>query len=434
MPAQVEQCVRALTKKWKSDPDSKPDSDKPNDELAWSICQAGQKKLSEEFSEDEAIMLAGKGPTVAGVGLTNRPYIKGLPPAQVVVDGNKELIKVPFLKFGNYRHPRGPRGKLVFTPEFLARLQDNFRENTYGQKILLDRAHKPDDGNQGELVKIESEGDYGVGYFDPTEAGLDTVKKKELLYGSMDFYMNYEGNEISMSMSEDGFGEVVLEDTVELLDPNHDEESADNVDKKGAEALSDDSGEALNGAGKSSDETKQEDKMSDELNEQALETDAGQVMLSQEEYDRFKSDQDTLSALMESNRATLSELNRQKHVLYTRDVDTFLDKASIPFEGRGYDKPVLDVIRSLLLGGETGEDDSIKLSEGDDESVAAVHDYYRAGVRYLLSVIPRSVKAGTDIEQRDVRPEDDTVALSEQLKADRRMAAELLGVTLDEED
>lgn len=245
MPKALDDCVKSVKQGWRDKPDSQPDNvkgkgDKEMESAAFAVCNARLKQNWLEDRDAIELQLSGHGPVLAGVGLTNRPFLKGLPVASIVEEGEEQRIRVPFYRFGRFNHPKAPEGKLIFDPQFLTALKGNFTGNTYGQKVLLDKAHKPDNGSMGELERIEVEGDIGVGYFKPTPAGLDAVRQKEYLYGSMDFFMNWNSNEISMSCADEGFGEILLTDQVniELFNPFHSKKDGKFTSGKGGSSKS----------------------------------------------------------------------------------------------------------------------------------------------------------------------------------------------------
>lgn len=259
MPAELERCVQGVMKNWRENPDKKPKTtedgkpikgDKDLRSVAFAICNS---RIKSNFEDDEQaihVLLSGHGPVLAGVALTNRPFLKGLPPVSIVKTEAGEKLRVPFYRYGRFRHPKAPEGKLIFNDAFIDTLMENFRGNVYGQAVLLDKAHKPDEGNLGELERIEIEGDIGVGYFKPTQAGLDAITKRQYLYASMDFYANYEGNQIGMSCSDGGFGELALadeamadyEESIELFNPYHSKKDGRFTSGKGGSTVSEGEG------------------------------------------------------------------------------------------------------------------------------------------------------------------------------------------------
>lgn len=247
VPEKLDRCIEGLLAKWRDNPDEAPKKYKSGEEwkeiqgdedrrsAATAICRASTG-LAESWTDTLAqiehdlvsVILAedGDGPVLRGVAFVNRPYIKFMDPLEVVYRNGKEMIKAQLVRFGIYRHPNGPDGKLPFTREFWNRVKDNFLNNVYGQKIFADKRHDPNAGSFGELKELEETVSGVNGYFDPTPAGLQAVKSRDVNYASIDLVFGYKDTLVEAVASEDARLEEVdiAEEAfgVMLFNPFHD--------------------------------------------------------------------------------------------------------------------------------------------------------------------------------------------------------------------
>lgn len=204
------------------------------------------------------------------------------------------------------------------------------------------------------------------------------------------------------------------------------------IDKKGATKLSGALKKISGGSAKKEEATK----MSEELKNVegagvTLSIGEDAVVLTQEEYEQLMQASTKLDEFEMNQTTMLAEIRKQKAELYRRDVDTFIQEASLPVDGKGFSKPVLEVVKSLLLNAPTGEAESIQLADDDKSNIGAVVNYFHTGVRYLLSIVPRDVPVETGIQGRDERPLNATRLGEDADKETEELAAFALGVNLE---
>jgi len=202
MPEDVEKCVKSLLDKWKDDPSSRPKplkEDQSPEEQAWAICTASHNKK-----------LKLEGPTLLGCAVTNRPFIKGLPPIRMIKVGNEDRLLVPMLKRGKYRHPEGI---LVFNDDVFDNFIRNFKQNVVGNDISIDARHRPELGALGWLEDIYKEGDFLYGIARPTKSGKEVVEGELYKYASVEFHPDWRSPEVKLSMD----NIIDLESTLEGL-------------------------------------------------------------------------------------------------------------------------------------------------------------------------------------------------------------------------
>jgi hypothetical protein len=397
MPAKLDRCIEGLLNKWADNPDDAPKKYKSGEEwkevknkddlrsAAWGICRASTD-LCESYGDtmrqiERDLVTAileeeGEGPLLRGVGAVNRPYIKFMRPLEIVVRDGKEYIRAQLVKYGIYRHPRGPKGKLPFTSEFWQKVQENFSRNIYGQKVFLDKAHEPNKGSLGELEELIDTGDGVDGLFNPTRRGLEAVKERDVNYASIDLEFNYQGNLISVAASEE-LEEVDLSETV--------------FDALAiARALEESQEEVMSGT--QAEETPTTVQADEKLQAMLAEVEAAQAKL-QEQQNLIAQERE---AFRQERAQTREELRREK-------VRVFLTSLEQPVDGKCYVKPVIELASAILLN-ETVQsgDDAVQLAESP--SADDLHAYYRGAVEILLSAIPRTVPVKSNVQPRDDRP------------------------------
>ena len=104
---------------------------------------------------------------------------------------------VTVTRTGTFHDPR--YGSFEITHEHLLSMVANFEANTYGQDIVLDLAHRPQEGAAGFIRQLSIEGN-GNSYklralvaFTPH--GIDAVKNKGFIYLSAEYSENFIDNE-----------------------------------------------------------------------------------------------------------------------------------------------------------------------------------------------------------------------------------------------
>lgn len=105
----------------------------------------------------------------------------------------RESSWVTVTRTGQFRDPR--YGAFEITRELLEQMVRNFDAGTYGQKVFIDVAHKPQDGAAGEVLKLAVEGDRLRALVKWTEFGREAVQKRGFAYLSAEYHENWKDNE-----------------------------------------------------------------------------------------------------------------------------------------------------------------------------------------------------------------------------------------------
>jgi len=111
----------------------------------------------------------------------------------VSVDAGQKTSMVTIIRMGDFYHPQ--YGDFAVTRELLEGIVRNFNTKTYGQKIFLDRAHKPEEGAAAEIRKLFIDGNKLRAQVDWTPFGIELVEQKGYRYLSADYIENYTDNE-----------------------------------------------------------------------------------------------------------------------------------------------------------------------------------------------------------------------------------------------
>lgn len=119
-------------------------------------------------------------------------FLTGLPHVRLEDDGKRSQT-VTVLRTGKWNHPL--YGKLTIDKKMLQSMVSNFDGNTYGQDIILDVAHRPDEGAAGQFTRVFVEGNRLRGEVEFTDYGIDAVKRRGFRYLSADFHDNWEDPE-----------------------------------------------------------------------------------------------------------------------------------------------------------------------------------------------------------------------------------------------
>lgn len=123
-----------------------------------------------------------------------RRFVCGLPKALAEgMNGAGKQSWVTLTRTGNFRDPR--YGEFEITRALLDEMVRNFEANTYGQKIFLDVAHKPDNGAAAEVLKLAIEGDRLRALVAWTPKGIKAVKEDGYAYLSAEYHENWRDNE-----------------------------------------------------------------------------------------------------------------------------------------------------------------------------------------------------------------------------------------------
>ena len=105
----------------------------------------------------------------------------------------KRTAVVTITRAGKFYDPR--YGEFEITRDMLLSMVKNFEADVYGQKIVLDLAHKPQDGAAGFFRKLFLDGNKLRGEVEFTEYGVEAVTQRGFIYVSAEFTENYIDNE-----------------------------------------------------------------------------------------------------------------------------------------------------------------------------------------------------------------------------------------------
>lgn len=173
------------------------------------------KLVTEQFLEN--ITLENGGPVILGIAATNRPHLP-LPPMSVVEKDGEKFVRVPFLRKGVFRHPRG---NLIFNDAVMDKMLDNYQNKRSHYGVSLDLRHDPKLGawawfdRNGGHITSENDPEFGrllVAYGKPTsEKALDMVRSGMYQYASIEFDPNRKDT-LMEKLSADDLVEISLED------------------------------------------------------------------------------------------------------------------------------------------------------------------------------------------------------------------------------
>lgn len=367
MPKKVEDCVASLMAKWKANPRSRPvPKEKGQDakSQAWAICQSAQgKRKAETWQQLITLSQDGFGPTMLGAALTNRPHLKGLPPVSLVERNGSQMLRVPLVLLGKWRHPRGV---LDLTSATIDSFRRNFEANVVGHEISLDNRHMPELGANGWFKEVTLESDRAkalmVVYAEPTPEGRRAVEEKRYRYASLEFALDFVHPMMeSERLSTD---EIICE---------YDEE------EDMAEELEQVIGEIEETAG--DERVRQLEAQLETAQQEAAKGLQLAQRLEQERQDRL-----TLEARLAAIERERDRANVEKILLQAQ---SFRDG-----DGRAHSKPLLDWAARVLLGEKIvvsvakdgAPEQAILLEESAGES--GIHRYYREAIQWLLQHAP----------------------------------------------
>lgn len=111
-------------------------------------------------------------------------------------------------------------GKVELTRDKFQSMIRNFEADVYGQKIMLDVAHRSSEGSAGEIKRLFLDGAKFRGEVEFTDYGLEAVQKRGMVYLSIDFSEDYEDPETRVMHGPVLFGAALTtRPRVKRLDP-----------------------------------------------------------------------------------------------------------------------------------------------------------------------------------------------------------------------
>jgi hypothetical protein len=405
MPKALDDCVKSLMAQWSKDPKSRPtpkkDKDgKPQDAKtqAHAICTASLKKSGKMEEELTEIMLEGNGMTLMGVAVTNRPHLKGLPPVKVVRrivgEEEKDLLRIPLLLQGIFKHPKG---NLVFNPKVFERLKRNLRDNVIEQDLCVDSRHNPDWGALGWVgpgfpgTGLQEEDDILVAYADPTPIGREKVEQNLFRYASAELHANFRHPQIgdkfeAAKLSTDEIDVVLLEHIAE--------EEARIMAEKDKDTII--------------DEPQNDEAMQVKLEEERQKREELETRLEELEKQQQEREKDLITRLEEAE-IRLAEKDREGYEAHVEAVmikaESYRDK-----DGKGHPKLLLEAIKAALLledfkfGDEDKEIITLEHEEDKEPTVAHLQKYYHDLFIYLLENLPGLVPTQGGTKPDDTPP------------------------------
>jgi hypothetical protein len=107
-------------------------------------------------------------------------------------DSNTKL-GVHLVKLGTFHHPS--YGTFDITQQTFDDMLRNYAAGTYGQKIFVDVAHKPDDGAAAEITRLYQDGKWLKGDIVLTTFGRQSITERQYIYLSVDYTDNWKHTE-----------------------------------------------------------------------------------------------------------------------------------------------------------------------------------------------------------------------------------------------
>lgn len=442
MPAKLDSCVQQVLSDMSSGKTKKPSkmangqpikTDGDLRSVAFAMCNARIK--AEE--ESEAYMLEGVGPVILGIAATNRPHLPLDPMSVIDVDGSP-MLRVPIVRKGIYRHPRG---KLVFNDKVFERMVRNHEAGESHFGVSLDIRHKPELGalawfDKDRGGRIEQEGDHLVAYGKPTsEEATNIVKHGQYSFASIEFHPNYEKPTIE-KLSADDLDQVTIDDLVfsstkdkiEVIKLFNKEatmpkmikfgateiplEEADDkflLSQEGIEQLQAASEEIQSTIGKSDEKvTSLEEEL--ETAKKDLKDQKVEVKRLESEVKELKGDElpevpEEVRLRLEALETENQELNRvrlREKVAYTlQTAERFRDD-----NGRAHSPVLLNLVKSGLMLESYKDDGNGVIELEDTENAPDIVTYYRNILTRMLETIPGQMPAESNTSLDDNRMEN----------------------------
>ncbi len=111
----------------------------------------------------------------------------------VSLDGDKPSSWVTVTRTGTFRDPR--YGEFEISREMLLAMKENFDRRVYGQDVMIDVAHRPDNGAAGKVVELMVDANKLRARVEWTPYGVDAIKNRGYLYLSAEYHEDWQDNE-----------------------------------------------------------------------------------------------------------------------------------------------------------------------------------------------------------------------------------------------
>lgn len=145
----------------------------------------------------------------------NVRFLTGL---HVHLEEGKATSWVTVTRTGRFKDPR--YGTFDITRELLQGIVENFNSRTFGQDILIDVAHQPNNGAAGQVLSLKVEGDRLRALVEWTPFGINSIKEKGYRYLSIEYNDNWEDNESGKAHGPVMLGAaLVVRPAIKRLDP-----------------------------------------------------------------------------------------------------------------------------------------------------------------------------------------------------------------------
>ncbi|AWL12819.1 hypothetical protein HMF8227_02367 [Saliniradius amylolyticus] len=127
---------------------------------------------------------------------------------QLTVDAGNRKSVVTVARTGRFYDPR--YGDFELTQQMFSDIIRNFNDGVYGQKIFYDVAHKPEDGNAGEITRLFIDRNKLRAEVEWTQFGQEAILDRGFVYSSAEIHPDYQSNEYDGNDERQRFGATLL--------------------------------------------------------------------------------------------------------------------------------------------------------------------------------------------------------------------------------
>lgn len=111
----------------------------------------------------------------------------------VSLDGDKPSSWVTVTRTGTFTDPR--YGTFEISREMLLAMKENFAKGVFGQDVMIDVAHRPDQGAAGKIVELMVDANKLRARVEWTPYGVDAIKNRGYQYLSAEYHEEWQDNE-----------------------------------------------------------------------------------------------------------------------------------------------------------------------------------------------------------------------------------------------
>jgi len=112
--------------------------------------------------------------------------------ARALAEGGQRSV-VTITRTGTFHDPR--YGEFDITRQMLLAMVRNFEAGVYGQEVVIDVSHRPEDGAAGFVRRLFLSGNKLRAEIEWTDYGIESVTKKGFIYLSAEFHEDWKDNE-----------------------------------------------------------------------------------------------------------------------------------------------------------------------------------------------------------------------------------------------